>query len=65
MTARKKKEKTEEKPEVKVQVEETRPVEPVKPKKVVVTPEELAKLQADGKLVGYDPATREATIKGD
>ena len=32
-------------------------------KRVKVTQEELMKLQADNKLVGYDPATQEAIIK--
>jgi hypothetical protein len=41
------------------------PVAPpiVGPKKVKVTAEELQVLQAAGRLVGYDPATCEATIK--
>ena len=30
---------------------------------VKVTNEELVKLEADGKLLGYDPATKEALIK--
>ncbi len=32
-------------------------------KRVKVTPEELAKLQVEKKLVGYDPATKEAIIR--
>jgi hypothetical protein len=28
-----------------------------------VTPEELAKIEASGKLKGYDPSTQEALIK--
>ena len=32
-------------------------------KRIKVTPEELAQLQVDKKLVGYDPATKEAIIR--
>uniref|UniRef100_A0A6H1ZNU2 Uncharacterized protein n=1 Tax=viral metagenome TaxID=1070528 RepID=A0A6H1ZNU2_9ZZZZ len=32
-------------------------------KRVKVTPEQLAELQRDGKLVGYDPGKQEAIIK--
>jgi hypothetical protein len=33
------------------------------PKKVKITPEELKRLQAEGKLIGWNPATGEALIK--
>ena len=33
------------------------------PKKVKVTPEELARLQEEKRLIGYDPLTCEATIR--
>jgi hypothetical protein len=32
------------------------------PRKVKVTPEELARLQGEKRLIGYDPLTCEATI---
>lgn len=32
-------------------------------RRVKVTQEELMKLQTEGKLIGYDPATQEAIIK--
>jgi len=33
------------------------------PRKVKVSPAELQKLQAEGKLIGWNPATSEALIK--
>ena len=33
------------------------------PKKVIVTPEELARLQRENRLIGYDPITCEAPIQ--
>ena len=48
-------------------VEEKKEVTPVPVKsglkRIKVTQEELMKLQADCKLVGYDPATSEAIIR--
>ena len=56
--ARKKKEKAPEKKE-----QAKPPVVEETTMKVKVTPEELDKLQNEGKLLGYDPATCEAVIR--
>lgn len=48
-------------------IEEVKKEEVVAPvgglKRIKVTQEELMKLQADCKLVGYDPATKEAIVR--
>jgi len=53
-----------ESPEVAVSATVAESAKPVSRelKKVIVTPEQLAKLQEEKRLVGYDPLTCEATI---
>ncbi len=50
-------------PEVKPEEKKTEVSIPGGLKRVKVTAEELAKLQVEKKLVGYDPATKEAIIR--
>lgn len=55
--------KEEVKPEEQKEEPKVAPAIAPGPKKIKVTPEELQKLQADGKLIGWNPATGEALIK--
>lgn len=70
--ARKKREVTvvNESPEVEAQAEVKEIEKSVAPSqegpiRVKVTQEELARLQGEKRLIGYDPATCEALIKGE
>jgi hypothetical protein len=62
--ARHKKEPEKESPKIEAKAEVKESEIPVikGPKKVIVTPEQLARLQEEKRLIGYDPLTCEATI---
>lgn len=63
MAKKTKEEVKAEAPEQKVEAPALPPVLPQGLRRIKVTQEQLMKLQADEKLVGYNPATQEAIVE--